>query len=185
MNTRSSILRATFFGLSLLGTSLLALPAFADPGRQLERMSQELELSPEQRVEIEALVEAHRSRMSELGFNPEMRREGRVERHALMQEILAVLNPEQRQQWIETRDQRRRQYQHHRARNRLIQTLKELDLSETQRTSIEALIADSQQRLRQERDVFRQTLQEILTPEQWASVERLHQNRRQREQGDG
>ena len=185
MNTQSSILRAALVGLSLLGAGLLASPAIADPGRQLEQMSQALELSPEQRLEIEALIEAHRSRIKELGSSPETRREGRVERYALMQEILTVLNPEQRQQWSETRDQRRRLRQRHRAGNRLVQTLKEMDLSDAQRTSIEGLMAENRQRIRENHDVFRQELQEILTPEQWAAVERLHASPRHRGQRDG
>jgi len=178
MMNESTLFRSSLFGLGLITAGLLALPVAADPGRQLERMSEELELSAEQRIEIEALIDAHRSRMDELGLDTETRSEGRAERHALMQEIQSVLTPEQRQHWMETREQRRRQHQQQRGRARLMQTLESMDLSGDQRVEIEALIAESRQRGREERQAFMHSLQDILTPEQWAEIEALRQGHR-------
>jgi Spy/CpxP family protein refolding chaperone len=172
MTNESTFLGSTLIAISLVAAGLLALPAAADPGRQLERMSEELELNSQQRAEIEALFDAHRSRMDELGLDPETRREGRAERHALMQEIQSVLTPEQRQQWMATREQRRQQ-QGQRGRARLMQALEGMDLNGDQRAAIEALIADARQNRREARQAFMQSLQDILTPEQWAEIEAL------------
>jgi Spy/CpxP family protein refolding chaperone len=175
---KTTFLRKTLFCLSLITTSLLALPAAAEPGRQLAQMGEALDLSAAQFTAIESLIEAHRSRMGALGLDPETRREGRAERHALMQEIQSVLTPEQRQQWMEHREQRRRQHQRHGGENRLMQTLAAMELSDDQRTSIDALIADNRQRGRAARESFLQSLEEILSPEQWAEIQAVQAGRR-------
>ncbi len=171
MKTRH-LINAAALGLGLAVFILPSAPALADPARQLERMAEQLQLDPAQRADIEALIDAHRSRMDELGLDRETRREGQAERHALMQEILAVLTPEQRQQWVDTRDERRNSRQQgQRTGQGMQQLLESLDLSDQQRASIKALAEQGRERGRANRADFMRELEQILTPEQWAVIE--------------
>ncbi len=168
----SKTFHAIVLGLSLLAGGLIALPsASAESSARLDRMAEVLDLSPDQRAEIEALFAAHQARMAELGLDPETRREGRAERYALMQEVQALLTTEQQQRWKAIRDQRRGRGQG--SRRRLMQTLEGMALSDDQRASIRALIAEGRERGREERSAFLSSLETILTPEQFSEIQAL------------
>jgi len=92
-------------GLSLAGAGLIALsfPALAQPqyGKGgAERLAERLELTSEQREQIEVLFEAHRDQMrQQRRQNRDQMRQQRRQRHearmALREEISAILTKEQ------------------------------------------------------------------------------------------
>jgi Spy/CpxP family protein refolding chaperone len=94
-NSRSNLsTRIRMIGLSLAGAGLIALslPALAQPqyGKGgAERLAERLELTSEQREQIEVLFEAHRDQMRE------QRQQNREARLALREEISAILTEEQ------------------------------------------------------------------------------------------
>ncbi|AKS40588.1 Spy/CpxP family protein refolding chaperone [Wenzhouxiangella marina] len=178
MNTVFPILRTAIIGLAIATLSVPMAFAQADPSRHLERMSQELQLSDQQRADIEALIEAHRSRMDELGLDPETRREGRAERHALMQEIREVLTPEQQAQWAAGREERQRHRQERGGRRGFLRAMEGLDLSADQRQAIEALIEAQRGQEHAQRQAFMDEVRAILTPEQWDAFQARRESHR-------
>lgn len=175
---RNHPFRALCFGLIVVGSSLIAAPAgAADAERYLARMAEVLTLTADQRQAAEDLVAAHQARMAELGLDPETRREARVERFALMEEIKALLTREQRQLWTEKRSERRQRHARQRGRLQLMRVLDGVALSEDQRVAIKDLVEERRERGREDRLAFLESLEAILTPDQWTEVEALVERR--------
>lgn len=152
----------------------------------VDRMSQALELSVEQTQDIRALMQRHRQEQG-------------ASREALQEEIRQRLSPEQQEKLDAMRAERKGKYRRGGPRGHgMAGSLRELDLSDEQRTAIRTVMTEHRARMQAERAArgsytqrtqadraawreARQALQseikEILTPEQ---VEQLDAQRRSR-----
>jgi Spy/CpxP family protein refolding chaperone len=72
-------------------------PGGPGPGRLIERLGRELQLTPEQRTQVEAIFEARRPRLEEV--QKEMLARADREQQELQAEIRKVLTPEQQQRF--------------------------------------------------------------------------------------
>lgn len=169
----------TRMAAALACSMLLSLPAFSQEGTRLERLAAHLALSEAQQASVADLVAAHRDRMAiirgelEGADIPAIRREVRAERQALIEEIEALLDPEQRVKFQTTRQSM--QERRIRREIRWRRTMDHLDLSADQALAIETLVESmtaEKQALRQD---FREQLVAILDEDQkakWRALQR-------------
>lgn len=173
-------------GFAMLG--LLFVSSLALARGPVDFLAERLDLSAEQAATISALFEDHRDyvhneiqwRDAEGNPDPQAREQVRAAREALDQEILAVLDPAQAEEYERIKERRAR----HRARehrgHRLAHALGQLDLSEEQKEAIRTLMAERKFQRMREGERFRDDLAAILSEEQLAELQAMREQRRAR-----
>ncbi|TNE28167.1 MAG: hypothetical protein EP346_09900 [Bacteroidetes bacterium] len=199
--------RVNFSVLASMGaivfSTLVAVPVLAQEAQpegrggeaQLNRMAEELELSDEQRESIGAIFatqqERTRAKMEEV----------RAIREETKSEIQAVLTKEQLEKWNESRPSRpiRGEYNSERgtrggrrdssarSNHHLDRIAEDLELTEEQRTRVEAIMEanrtkmrERREQMREERNAMMREMQEVLTEEQMVEWKKSHGQRAHR-----
>jgi Spy/CpxP family protein refolding chaperone len=147
---KTTLLMASTAALLAGGLAIAAPHGAKDPAQRAEAMAERLDLTSEQQMKIEAILEANQ--------------EGRVQaRQALQAEIDAVLTEEQR----EARKARAAE----RAGHRLTRMSERLDLSEEQTEQLQALYEAQAGAPKLTRSEMREQLSEVLTDDQLAQLD--------------
>lgn len=174
------------FTAALTSLTLLGLSSLALAGGPAGHLADKLDLDEQQAATITALVEEHRDYMAneiqwrDADGNPnrDARQQARAAREALEAEILAVLDADQAEKFEQMKHNRGK---HHGRRGRghaFARALHQLDLSEEQRDSIHALMAERRSRRQLEHEQFRTELESILTEAQLAELKDMRDKRR-------
>lgn len=166
-------------------------------GRALQRITQQLDLTDNQRLQIETIFESARDRRRELrqqGRSEQTREQMRELRQETRQLVRDVLTPAQRQELKQLRKER-----HERMVDRRIERMTEhLELTEGQARQIRRIfeqkfqkkqqLRDSNAGREQMRELFEQTheaVRQVLNDEQRAEMDRFLERRRGRRGGPG
>ena len=144
----------------LVSTAIPAQPAWAGrgmaPEQRVERMTEELALSPEQQAEIRALLEARQAQRN-------------AERVAVREQIDAALTEEQRAE----RDARTER----RIERRAARIADRLDLTPEQETTLRTLVAEKRGNPDWTPDAMREQLSGVLTDVQLAELDEMRSHR--------
>jgi len=166
---------------ALMTSMLLSLPAFSQDRDRLDRLAEHLSLSAEQQSSVADLIAAHRDRMASIrdrisSNDPQtLRQHARAERLALMEEIKAQLDPEQREAFRETR--RRLRDRRGGSETRFRQAMGRLDLSPDQVIDIETLIEYQKAEQAVQRQRFFAEVEFILNADQSAQWQEMRRRK--------
>ena len=173
--------------------SLSSLNSFAGDHKGFkEDMEQMLNLTEEQKGQIDEIEQRYRSLLREKRSEKLSREEMRqlfVESHEKMrEEIRAVLTPEQQ----EIAEQQVKKQKEKRMARHLKRLAKDLDLTKEQRSQLKVALKESKERWpmdKQQRDAerqqFQKTLESILTEEQLAKWEEIRQQSKEKWRNHG
>jgi len=151
----------------LVSTAISAQPPWAGRGmapdeQRVERMTEELALSPEQQAEILALVEARQAQRN-------------AERTAVREQIDAILTEEQRAERDARNDRR--------IERRAARIADRLDLTPEQEATLRTLMAEKRDNPDWTPGEMRQQLSDVLTDVQLAELKEMRSHRSRHSRG--
>lgn len=172
MTLKISGFKNLFLSLTLAASVLMALPAAADghrhrggkhsPEQRLNRMQSKLDLSDEQMIQMKAIFESHKS-----------------EFERIKSEMKNTFTDDQRQALKEARKNRKRDKSAKRERpspEERSKRMAKLGISEGQQAQLRSL----RQQMKSERELIKQEMQAVLTPEQQTKMEEMKKHRKGR-----
>ena len=147
----------------LVSTAAAAQPPWGRhgtaPGQRIERMTERLDLTPEQQADIRAILETQRVRQD-------------AERAAVREQIDAVLTEQQRAERDARHDRR--------IERRAARIADRLDLTPEQETALRTALAEKRGNPSLNRSGMRERLSNELTDDQLAELEQMHSQRGRR-----